>query len=51
MDGLFLLSEAQMHRIEPFFILSHAIPVTIDAQTSSCQQSALLQLLYSGCDQ
>ena len=35
MDGLFLLSEAQMHRIEPFFLLSHGIPRVDDRRVIS----------------
>ena len=35
MDGLFLLSEAQMRRIEPFFPLSHGIPRVDDRRVIS----------------
>ncbi|MDG2480896.1 MAG: transposase, partial [Alphaproteobacteria bacterium] len=35
MDALFLLSEAQMRRIEPFFPLSHGIPRVDDRRVIS----------------
>jgi putative transposase len=35
MDDLFLLSEAQMRRIEPFFSLSHGIPRVDDRRVIS----------------
>jgi transposase len=35
MDDLFLLSEAQMRRIEPFFPLSHGIPRVDDRRVIS----------------
>ena len=35
MNGLFLLSEAQMRRIEPFFPLSHGIPRVDDRRVVS----------------
>jgi putative transposase len=35
MDDLFLLSEAQMRRIEPFFPLSHGIPSVDDRRVIS----------------
>ena len=35
MDDLFLLSEAQMRRIEPFFPLSHGIPRVDDRRVVS----------------
>ena len=35
MDGLFLLSEAQMRRFEPFFPLSHGIPRVDDRRVIS----------------
>ena len=35
MDGLFLLSEAQIRRIEPFFPLSHGIPRVDDRRVIS----------------
>ena len=35
MDDLFLLSEAQMRRIEPFFPLSHGVPRVDDRRVIS----------------
>jgi putative transposase len=35
MDDLFLLSEAQMRRIEPFFPLSHGVPRVVDRRVIS----------------
>ena len=35
MDDLFLLSEVQMRRIEPFFPLSHGIPRVDDRRVIS----------------
>ena len=35
MDNLFLLSEAQMRRIEPYFPLSHCIPRVDDRRVIS----------------
>ena len=35
MDGLFLLSEAQMRRIEPYFPLSHGVPRVDDRRVIS----------------
>ena len=33
MDNLFLLSEVQMHRIKPFFPLSHGVPRVDDRRS------------------
>ena len=38
MDDLFLLSEVQMRRIEPFFPLSHGIPRVDDRRVISGSQ-------------
>jgi len=35
MDDLFLLSEAQMRRIKPFFLLSHGVPRVDDRRVIS----------------